>query len=247
VLQQLEPHAQAVSAAGGPGAWEAGGGVYSAFLYLKELYSTLGRSSRADQQAPPALDFSERLEAAARLAAMLQDATARWGLGGGGKEASRIGARPGGGAAQQAVYARMSGAWAWAWMGTILLPALTCSCTLPLVSCHPASLLPPSSLLPAAVCGLPAAAELSKWVMSDGEGGGASLLPSPHQARVRPPGRLHVACMRHCLKLGLRVWSRVCSFEQQGVHLCKSAVPDRPPSCAAPLPAAGCEHAGDAA
>jgi hypothetical protein len=42
--------------------------------------------------------------------------------------------------------------------------------------------------------GMPAAAELSKWVMSDGEGGGASLLPSPHQARVRPEGRLPVAC-----------------------------------------------------
>lgn len=52
------------------------------------------------------------MEAASRLAAMLQDASARWGLGGAALEAQqprRLDARPGGGAMQQAVYARMSG------------------------------------------------------------------------------------------------------------------------------------------
>ena len=35
VLDRLEPHFADVNAAGGAGAWEAGGGVYSAYLYLK--------------------------------------------------------------------------------------------------------------------------------------------------------------------------------------------------------------------
>lgn len=35
VLDRLEPHAADVNAVGGAGAWEAGGGVYSAYLYLK--------------------------------------------------------------------------------------------------------------------------------------------------------------------------------------------------------------------
>lgn len=35
VLDRLEPHSADVNAAGGTGAWEAGGGVYSAYLYLK--------------------------------------------------------------------------------------------------------------------------------------------------------------------------------------------------------------------
>ncbi|PRW58789.1 nuclear pore complex NUP98A isoform X1 isoform B [Chlorella sorokiniana] len=109
VLDRLEPHAADVNAAGGTGAWEAGGGVYSAYLYLRELYATLGRSS--SREVPAALSFPERMEAASRLAAMLQDASARWGLGGAAPEAQqsrRLDARPGGGAMQQAVYARMS-------------------------------------------------------------------------------------------------------------------------------------------
>lgn len=35
MLDRLEPHSADVNAAGGAGAWEAGGGVYSAYLYLK--------------------------------------------------------------------------------------------------------------------------------------------------------------------------------------------------------------------
>lgn len=119
VLAALEPHAGEVNLAGGAGAWEAGGGAYSAFLYLRDLYCSLGRTSRTSgapggQQAaaaPPPLSFQERMDAAARLAAMLADAAARWGLAGadaGGER--RLDARPGGGAAQQAAYARMSGA-----------------------------------------------------------------------------------------------------------------------------------------
>lgn len=110
MLEQLEPHAAAVSAAGGAGAWEAGGGAYSAFLFLRDLYASLarGKAGSADA-APPALTHPERLDAADRLAGMLQDAAARWGLGGGGG-GKRLDARPGGGAAQQAAYARMSGA-----------------------------------------------------------------------------------------------------------------------------------------
>ena len=76
----------------------------------QELYGTLGRSSSQGPAAP--LSFPERMEAANRLAAMLQDASARWGLGGAAAEAQqarRLDARPGGGAMQQAVYARMSG------------------------------------------------------------------------------------------------------------------------------------------
>ncbi|KAL4425557.1 hypothetical protein ABPG75_009573 [Micractinium tetrahymenae] len=115
VLQQLEEHAAAVNAAGGAGAWESGGGVYSAFLWLKDLYASLGRRP-SEGQAPPALSFLERMEAAGRLANMLQDAAARWGLAGqrqgGGSEGEgrgrRLDATPGGGAAQQAVFARMS-------------------------------------------------------------------------------------------------------------------------------------------
>ena len=79
-------------------------------LSVQELYATLGRSS--SREAPAALSFPERMEAASRLAAMLQDASARWGLGGAAPEAQqprRLDARPGGGAMQQAVYARMSG------------------------------------------------------------------------------------------------------------------------------------------
>ena len=73
----------------------------------QDLYGGLGRSS---SEAPPALDFSERMEAASRLAGMLQDAGVRWGLAGEQEgRGRRLDARPGGGAAQQAVYARMAG------------------------------------------------------------------------------------------------------------------------------------------
>ncbi|PSC76893.1 nuclear pore complex NUP98A isoform B [Micractinium conductrix] len=106
VLQLLGERAAEVNAAGGAGAWEAGGAVYSAYLYLRDLYGGLGRSS---SEAPPALDFSERMEAASRLAGMLQDAGVRWGLAGEQEgRGRRLDARPGGGAAQQAVYARMA-------------------------------------------------------------------------------------------------------------------------------------------
>ena len=76
----------------------------------QELYGKLGRSS--SREAAAELSFRERMEAASRLAAMLQDASARWGLGGTAPEVQqprRLDTRPGGGAAQQAVYARMSG------------------------------------------------------------------------------------------------------------------------------------------
>jgi hypothetical protein len=105
VLQRLEPHAGEVDAAGGSGAWEAGGGCYSACLFLRDLHASLGRRTGQAQQAQhegAELTFEERQEAAARLAAMLQEAAARWGLGGG------EGAARQGGAVQQAAYARMS-------------------------------------------------------------------------------------------------------------------------------------------
>ncbi|KAL4426686.1 hypothetical protein ABPG77_004742 [Micractinium sp. CCAP 211/92] len=113
VLQQLEEHAAEVNAAGGAGTWESGGGAYAAFLWLKDMYASLSRRP-SEGQAPPDLSFQERLDAANRLAAMLQDAAARWGLagrqeGGGGEgRGRRLDAQPGGGAAQQAVFARMS-------------------------------------------------------------------------------------------------------------------------------------------
>lgn len=82
---------------------------------LQELYGTLGRSSRVASDAPPPpLSFPERMDAAGRLAGMLQDACVRWGLAGeqqqgeGEGRGERLDARPGGGAVQQAVYARMS-------------------------------------------------------------------------------------------------------------------------------------------
>lgn len=80
------------------------------------MYASLARRSR-EAPAPPVLSFQERLQATSRLAAMLQDAATRWGLAGqregGGSEGEgrgrRLDARPGGGAVQQAVFARMSG------------------------------------------------------------------------------------------------------------------------------------------
>ncbi|KAI3438757.1 hypothetical protein D9Q98_001175 [Chlorella vulgaris] len=115
VLQQLEPHAAVVGLAAGAGAWEAGGGCYSSYLFLKDLYATLGLGSTssggraAAAASQPALSFHERMDAAARLSAMLEDAAARWGLAGPEQDAARrLDAGPGGGAARQAVYARMS-------------------------------------------------------------------------------------------------------------------------------------------
>lgn len=168
----------------------------------QDMYASLGRRSGGDQAAPP-LSFQERLDAANRLAAMLQDAAVRWGLAGrqerGEGRSRRLDARPSGGAAQQAVFARMSGepATPLGCRNAIVpgtAPALRAQCQV--VGAGAAQAIhtctfAPSFTRPSCSTG-PArlrAAELSQWVMSDSDGG-ASRLPLPQQALVSHPASL---------------------------------------------------------
>lgn len=72
-LSELEPHANEVDRAAGAGSWQRGGGLYAAFLFLRELYASL-TSDMGDEQ--PALSYEERMQACAELCERLNDASA---------------------------------------------------------------------------------------------------------------------------------------------------------------------------